>query len=74
MVEDANHPPITRRGSREREKVKYYIGQVFRHKRYGYLAIIKGWNVECQAREDWIRQMDVDMLLGGRHQPFYHVL
>jgi F-box protein 21 len=29
------------------ENVKYKVGQVFRHKRYNYQAVITGWDMEC---------------------------
>ncbi|KNG80221.1 F-box domain protein [Aspergillus nomiae NRRL 13137] len=54
--------------------VKYRIGQVFRHRRYNYIAIITGWDTECDAGEQWMRRMGIDRLQGGRHQSFYHVL
>jgi F-box protein 21 len=54
--------------------VKYKVGQVFQHKRYGYIAAITGWDPECSSSELWIRQMGVDRLPKGRQQPFYHVL
>jgi F-box protein 21 len=44
---------------------------VFRHKRYTYHAIITGWDTECKAEEDWVRQMEVDRLPRGRKQAFY---
>ena len=56
------------------EHVRYKIGQVFRHKRYGYHGIIMGWDVECGADEQWMVAMRVDELARGRHQSFYHVL
>jgi F-box protein 21 len=54
--------------------VRYKVGQVFRHKRYDYIAAITGWDPECSSGEMWIRQMGVDRLPNGRQQPFYHVL
>jgi F-box protein 21 len=54
--------------------IKYKVGQVFQHKRYGYIAAITGWDPECSSSELWIRQMGVDRLPKGRQQPFYHVL
>lgn len=55
------------------DAVQYKIGQVFRHKRYHYQAMIVGWDVECEAGELWIIQMGVQALPRGRHQAFYHV-
>ncbi|KAI9798560.1 MAG: hypothetical protein M1833_004697 [Piccolia ochrophora] len=54
--------------------VKYKIGQVFRHKRYDYLAFITGWDAKCEKEEEWVQRMDVDSLPGGRQQSFYHAV
>ncbi|XP_038078843.1 F-box only protein 21-like isoform X2 [Patiria miniata] len=52
-------------------KVKYRIGQVIRHKTWGYRGVIVGWDERAKAPEDWIKQMH------GIHkldQPFYVLL
>ncbi|RMZ77761.1 hypothetical protein DV737_g4205, partial [Chaetothyriales sp. CBS 132003] len=54
--------------------VEYRVGQVFRHRRRRYLAVIYGWDPYCKMQETWIRMNGVDMLPMGRRQPFYHVL
>lgn len=54
--------------------VQFRVGMLFRHKRYQYEGVITGWDTSCDAGEDWIRNMDVDSLPGGRNQAFYHVL
>ena len=75
MIADDDMPKKRKaRGGQRRESVRYKVGQVFRHKRYHYSAIITGWDVECEATEAWIAQMDVRSLPGGQHQAFYHVL
>ena len=56
------------------DHVKYLVGQVFKHKRYNYMAVIIGWDAECAAPEHWMSQMRVHELPQGRHQSFYHVL
>ena len=56
------------------QHVKHKVGQVFRHRRYVYLAIITGWDVECSAGQAWMDHMHVDQLSHGRQQSFYHVL
>jgi F-box protein 21 len=61
-------------GNPEAEDVKFRVGQVFRHKRYGYTAVVTGWDGRCDAGEEWIQQMGVDRLAGGRTQAFYHAL
>ncbi|KXJ92653.1 hypothetical protein Micbo1qcDRAFT_222406 [Microdochium bolleyi] len=56
-------------------QVRYRVGDLFRHRRYGYRAVITGWDATCQASEQWMQQMGVDALPGGgRSQSFYHVL
>jgi F-box protein 21 len=57
-----------------REGVKYKVGQVFRHKRYSYTAVITGWDIECGMNSDWIVHNQVDSLSRGRYQSFYHAL
>ncbi|KAG1813318.1 uncharacterized protein BJ212DRAFT_1367790 [Suillus subaureus] len=44
------------------------------HPPHGYVGYIYGWDPSCAAAEDWIREMGVDSLSRGRHQPFYHAL
>lgn len=63
-----------RRRSGANANIQYRVGQVFRHRRYHYEAIITGWDSECGADEQWMRRMGIDRLEAGRHQSFYHVL
>ncbi|KAF2658100.1 F-box domain-containing protein [Lophiostoma macrostomum CBS 122681] len=56
------------------EKVTFKVGQLFKHKRYHYEGIVTGWDLACDAGEEWIQHMGVDRLSGGRNQAFYHVL
>lgn len=70
---DAIRKPVTTRSERTRN-VAFKVGQLFQHKRYGYEGVITGWDVVCDANEDWIRNMRVDSLPNGRNQAFYHVL
>ncbi len=72
---DAMPKQVIRRSNRDTvDPVKYKVGQVFQHKRYDYLAVITGWDVECGAGEQWMQQMQIDKLSRGRHQSFYHAL
>lgn len=71
---DAVAKQVKRRTSKACQNVKYQVGQVFHHKNYHYQAVITGWDVECRLGEVWIAQNGVDLLDGGRHQSFYHVL
>lgn len=54
--------------------VRYSIGQVFRHRKYGYKAVIVGYDTECKASDSWIQHTGVSNLPGGLSQPFYHCL
>jgi F-box protein 21 len=56
------------------DRVKYFVGQVFKHRRYGYTAVIIGWDVECSMNSQWMAQNQIDRLDRGRHQSFYHAL
>lgn len=55
-------------------KVKHRVGQVFKHRRYNYTAVITGWDVECTMNSEWMQHNRVDSLSNGRHQSFYHAL
>ena len=75
MVADDDIPKKRKaRRVKRHASVCYKVGQVFRHKRYHYSAIVIGWDVECEASEAWIAQMNVRSLPGGQHQAFYHVM
>ncbi|TQB69907.1 hypothetical protein MPDQ_001268 [Monascus purpureus] len=67
-------PKQVRRRTVRNKTVLYRIGQVFQHRRYGYRAIITGWDAECGASEQWMRTMNIDQLQASSHQSFYHVL
>lgn len=54
--------------------IKYRVGQIFRHRRRNYLAVIYGWDHTCQMSNQWISMNQVDRLPNGRNQPFYNVL
>ncbi|KAJ5372122.1 hypothetical protein N7517_004128 [Penicillium concentricum] len=67
-------PKQIRRRTGGSVNIQYKVGQIFRHRRYHYEAIITGWDSECGAGEQWMRRMGIDRLEAGRHQSFYHVL
>ncbi|KAL4875530.1 Hemimethylated DNA-binding protein YccV like-domain-containing protein [Aspergillus karnatakaensis] len=67
-------PKQVKRRSPQHKGVSYHVGQVFKHRRYNYTAIITGWDAECGAGEQWMRRMRIDQLQSGRHQSFYHVI
>lgn len=54
--------------------IEYHIGTIFRHRRWGYIGVIKRWDPRCCADEVWIQGNNVDALdNGGRAQPFYSI-
>ena len=67
-------PKQVRRRTAANKEVRYKIGQVFRHRRYDYIAVITRWDAECDAGEPWMMRMGIDRLPRGRHQSFYHAL
>ena len=71
-LEDGEGATAQRRYGGANGGVKYRIGQVFKHRRYGYIAAIRGWDRRCQMGERWIQAMNVDGLPGGREQCFYN--
>ncbi|TKA71890.1 hypothetical protein B0A49_03353 [Cryomyces minteri] len=70
---DAQAKPIMRRDAKA-HNVRFRIGMLFQHKRYGYEAVITGWDPQCSMGDQWIEQMQIDRLPNGRDQSFYHVL
>ena len=72
-VADATANPVTPRDERT-QSVKYKVGQLFRHVRYGYVGAVIGWDPSCQAGEFWIQSMRVNDLPRGREQSFYHIM
>ncbi|ORY60395.1 hypothetical protein BCR35DRAFT_309183 [Leucosporidium creatinivorum] len=68
--EDAGEMSVVK----SREGIIWRLGHVFRHRLFGYIGVIRGYDLTCEASEQWIQAMQVDRLAYGRHQPFYHVL
>lgn len=73
-TQDQTPKKVKRRSTDLENNVQYKVGQVFRHKRYHYQAIITGWDVKCEAEEDWKATMGISTLRRGEHQGFYNVL
>lgn len=47
---------------------------IMRHRSYGYLCVITGWDEKCEATPDWMNEMGINELLNGPNQPFYNLL
>ena len=50
---------------------KYRIGQLVRHRRYGYRGVVVELNLACVADEAWYQS---NRTQPNRDQPWYHVL
>jgi hemimethylated DNA binding protein len=59
----------TRADRKNRDGVGFEVGQVFKHKKFGYNAVIYGWDRTCERDDDWVQAMGVDPLL-----PHYYAL
>jgi len=49
----------------------FTIGQVVRHKRYGYRGVVVDFDMACQADAKWY---ETNQTQPGQDQPWYHVL
>jgi len=58
----------------DRSRIRYRMGQVFRHKKYGYRGVIFGLDLKCDRPESWMNHHGVDRLPSGTSQPFYFVI
>lgn len=54
-------------------KIKFRIGQVVKHKRWGYRGVIVGWDAVAKAPESWIKD-NHENNKSWRDQPNYAVL
>ena len=50
---------------------RFAIGQLVRHRRYGYRGVIVDFDVTCHADEQWYQSNQTQP---DRNQPWYHVL
>ncbi|KAF1988175.1 F-box domain protein [Aulographum hederae CBS 113979] len=65
---------LVRRDTFESDAVRFRVGTLFKHKRYGYVGVVRGWDTQCEAGDVWMAQMGVERLERGGAQSFYHVL
>lgn len=52
-------------------RFRFDIGQVVRHRRYGYRGVVYGRDMICRAKVEWYY---ANMSQPPRNQPWYHVL
>lgn len=38
--------------SRVENRIRWRLGHVFRHRLFGYVAVVRGWDATCQAGEE----------------------
>lgn len=50
---------------------RFEVGDLVRHRRYGYRGVVVELDIECQAPESWYQSNRTQPL---RQQPWYHVL
>ncbi|KAI0706100.1 hypothetical protein BC835DRAFT_1409733 [Cytidiella melzeri] len=70
-TDEENATSVTRRSTFP--QVRHFVGLVFKHKRYNYVACIFGWDPVCKQSRAWVDEMNVKALPHGADQPFYHV-
>jgi hypothetical protein len=68
--EARQHAPATP-GKPRAGNVQFRVGDVVRHKEYGYRAVVYEWDMSCQADDNWQSATNVQMLPNGQWQPFY---
>lgn len=54
--------------------VQYRIGQVIKHKTWGYRGVIIGWDPKCRAPEEWIKEMHGQGKPEWKDMPNYSIL
>ena len=62
--------PIPERAA-DRPAPRFQIGQLVRHRRYGYRGVIVAFDLACGADEAWYQ---TNQTQPDRDQPWYHVL
>ena len=50
---------------------RFDVGELVRHRRYGYRGVVVAFDLECQADEAWY---EANQTQPPRDQPWYHVL
>ena len=56
----------------DRAQVRHSIGQVFRHKNFGYRGVVVGWDGRCDRPNEWLLGNGMSSARG--QQPFYHII
>jgi len=53
--------------------IQFRVGQVIKHKKWGYRGVIIGWDEKARAPQEWLAQMHQDNDR-WQHQPNYAIL
>mgnify|MGYP000005830835 CR=1 FL=1 len=48
---------VRNRNDIRNQHVKYKVGRVFYHVRYGYRGVIYNWDAKCTSSSEWVSQM-----------------
>ena len=54
-----------------RPPVHFAVGQLVRHRRYGYRGVVVAIDPQCRAPDSWYRK---NVTQPDRNQPWYHVI
>lgn len=58
-------------GETPRWNPRYHLGQIVRHRRYGYRGVVVEFDLSCKADQAWYQSNQTQP---DRDQPWYHVL
>ncbi len=62
---------ITKSKDCEEDEVQFHLGELVRHKRYGYRGVVVDFDLNCQADDRWYQSNQTQP---DRDQPWYHIL
>ena len=71
---DRELAPLHCRTLRTDAIVQHRVGQIFRHRRYGYLGYIIAWEVKLTMNDQSEFPMDFEDLLNGPEKTYYHAM
>lgn len=59
---------------KDKESVKYSIGQVVEHKIHRFKGVIIAYDTKCRQSTEWKQHQGVYLLERGENQPFYSII
>ena len=74
--DDEDQKPVTprRRTPEINAIVQHRVGQIFRHRRYGYVGYIIAWDLRTTMNEQWEEHMNIEELLDGPKKAYYRAV